>query len=118
MREVTMMNPSKETDNKLRWSADVDGVIFHLYIPKWRVPAPWPVMLEVLVGPLTASPAMDRSLPRPGSPELERPIVTTMEMVMEHTQTVRYRPIGDPKSWEMQPTGYAGGRWANVRPPR
>lgn len=28
----------KETENKYRWDADIDGVRFELYIPKWRVP--------------------------------------------------------------------------------
>jgi hypothetical protein len=34
MTEITPMDPSKETDNKLRWKADVSGVEFKLYIPK------------------------------------------------------------------------------------
>lgn len=49
MREITLMNPSKETDNKLRWMADVEGAPFALYIPKWRVPEPWPVQVIVAV---------------------------------------------------------------------
>jgi hypothetical protein len=43
MGEVALMDPSKTTDNKLRWQADVEGVNFKLYIPKWRVPRPWPI---------------------------------------------------------------------------
>jgi hypothetical protein len=34
MPEIALMNPSKETDNKLRWWADVEGVPFKLYIPE------------------------------------------------------------------------------------
>lgn len=101
MREIALMNPSKETDNKLRWWADVEGVSFKLYIPKWRVPAPWPVRLEVVVDQQAASPAPAPSPPRPGSPELERPIIATLEKVREHTETVRYQPIGHLDSWEL-----------------
>jgi len=100
MREIALMNPSKETDNKLRWWADVEGVSFKLYIPKWRVPVPWPVRLEVVVDEEAAMPAAARP-PRPGSAELERPIIATLQRVREHTETVRYRPIGDPESWEI-----------------
>jgi hypothetical protein len=49
MREIALMSPSKETDNRLRWWADVEGVAFKLYVPRWRVPVPWPVRLEVIV---------------------------------------------------------------------
>ena len=41
----------KETDNKVRWTADVDGVTFSLYVPKWRVPEPWPSRIRVTVVP-------------------------------------------------------------------
>lgn len=101
MREIALMNPSKETDNKLRWWADVEGVCFQLYIPKWRVPTPWPVRLEVVVDPQAASPETDRRLTSPCSRELEGPIIATLEKVREHTETVRYRPIGDQDSWEL-----------------
>ena len=36
------MYSSKQTDLKLRWDSYVDRVLFELYIPKWRVPRPWP----------------------------------------------------------------------------
>lgn len=100
MREIALMNPSKETDNKLRWWADVEGVSFKLYIPKWRVPAPWPVRLEVVVDHEAASP--ETPIPPPTRlPEFERRIIATLEKVQEHTETVRYRPIGHPDSWEI-----------------
>src|SRR6266568_4800894 len=100
MREIALMNPSKETDNTLRWSADVEGVPFKLYIPKWRVPAPWPVGLQVVVDEKATTPQARPKLPRPGSPELERPIISIAEKVREHTETVRYKPIGLPDGWE------------------
>jgi hypothetical protein len=49
MAEFVLMNPSKETENMLRWSDDIDGVNFSLYIPKWRVPKPWPSSILVVV---------------------------------------------------------------------
>lgn len=49
MREIVAMSLLNETDNKLRWEADVDGVSFKLYIPKWRVPKPWPDMVKVVI---------------------------------------------------------------------
>ncbi len=101
MREIALMNPSKETDNKLRWWADVEGVSFKLYIPKWRVPAPWPARLQVVVDEKATSTQADPKPPRPGSLELERPIITILERVREHTQTVRYRPVRLPANWEI-----------------
>lgn len=102
MRQIALMNPSKETDNKLRWWADVDGVSFKLYIPKWRVPLPWPVRLEVVVderaGKAEVAPTQQI---RSGSAALEEPIIATVEKVAEHTETVRYRPVGSPDTWEM-----------------
>jgi hypothetical protein len=101
MRQIALMNPSKETDNKLRWEADVEGVTFKLYVFKWRVPRPWPVRLEVVVNQYLAKPATPQSSPRPGPAELERPIIAIAEKVREHTETVRYRPIGAPDNWEL-----------------
>ena len=105
MAEIALMNPSKETDNKLRWQADVEGVSFKLYIPKKRVPRPWPVRILVRVSDVldTAqrqdrTPASTRKL---GSSPLERPIGAIVEKVSEHTETVRFAPRGDPKDWEI-----------------
>jgi len=49
MIRLSLMAPSKETDLKLRWEADVEGVAFKLYIPKWRVPRPWPTRILVRI---------------------------------------------------------------------
>jgi len=54
MVEIALMEPSKETDNKLRWKADVEGVSFKLYVPKWRVPRPWPTRILVRVSEVPA----------------------------------------------------------------
>ena len=67
MKEISMlhqMQPSKETDNKLRWEAcDQD---FKLYIPKWRVPQPWPIRIVVR---LDDDPRSFGSVSAPGGPE-------------------------------------------------
>jgi len=101
MLEIALLNPSKETENKLRWSTDVDGASFHLYIPQWRVPAPWPARLKVVVDQEAAGSATVARPQEPGSAELERPIIATLERVRDHTKTVRYRPIGAPDCWEL-----------------
>ncbi len=98
MREVTLMNPSKVTENKLRWSMDVGGVSFKLYIPKDRVPKPWPRHIIVSVFEHLAEHQ------KPGILEeksLEKPIVCLVKKVSEHTETVRYCPIGEPETWEL-----------------
>lgn len=97
MIKMSLMTPSKETDNKLRWVAYIDGVAFHLYIPKWRVPDPWPKSVRVLISRPSDSAAY-RSGP---SIEPENPISVIVERVADHTQTVRFAPIGDPQEWQI-----------------
>jgi hypothetical protein len=102
MIEMILMDPSKETDNKLRWQADVEGVNFELYIPKWRVPQPWPNRILVRISDVSAEaepqhpPATSAS-----SASVDRPIFAIVEKVREHTQTVRFAPRGDPKGWHI-----------------
>jgi hypothetical protein len=105
MVEVALMDPSSETDNKLRWQADINGVGFKLYIPKWRAPRPWPK--RIIVG--VADSLIDTDLPstsglaRAVAPttDLELPIVAFVERTSDHTETVRFTPVGDPKNWEI-----------------
>ena len=101
--EMDLFQSATETDNKLRWDADVDGTRFSLYIPKWRVPEPWPSRIWVDVFPrrapvedpanLTADDVRQDPIVR-----LE-PIVATIRKVKLHTKTIRYRPTGDV--WEV-----------------
>jgi hypothetical protein len=95
MIEMSLMSPSKETENKLRWVADVDGIPFQLYIPKWRVPTQWPNRIRVFISELS-DPQSSRSSVVP-----KDPIVVVVERVSEHTQTVRFAPEGDPKEWQV-----------------
>lgn len=104
MVEISLMDPSKETDNKLRWRADVEGVDFKLYIPKWRVPLPWPRRIIVVISalPMETSRATQAEPPNRGAKEpRERAIVAVVDRVREHTETVRFAPRGDPEQWEI-----------------
>jgi len=99
MREITLMDPSKETENKLRWSGDVEGVAFKLYIPKTRVPKPWPRRVHVTVSEQLSQP---EEAVASGGGDAEQPIVCVVKKVVEHTETVRYCPSAIQRrgSWE------------------
>jgi len=107
MKEIALMHSSKQTGRKLRWDSNVDGVLFELYIPKWRVPRPWPKRIIVSVSiPDCSTDEASKSSPRSANgPEgiaaLEQSIVATVEMVREHTKTVRFAPRGNPEDWEI-----------------
>ncbi len=92
------LHRDKLTDNKIRWNASVEGVQFKLYIPKWRVPDPTPDPIYV-----TIEKAKESEEPTvPGiraSPSKQ--IRTIVRFVSEHTETIRYRPSGDPQDWEL-----------------
>jgi hypothetical protein len=101
-REALLMSPSSETTNKLRWESENDGVTFSLYIPKRRVPIPWPRQIVVAVcsyelkteipqGDLRASNPIDRRLP----------IIVVLELEARRKHTARYRPIGNAETWEV-----------------
>lgn len=103
--EMTKFESSKETDNKLRWDSDILGAIFSLYIPKWRVPEPWPSKIWVRVD-LCRNNAKDEAnlsvseLKRDSALKYE-PIIANVIKVEEHTQTIRYCPLGNKDSWEI-----------------
>jgi hypothetical protein len=78
------MNLAKETPNKLRWDVLVEGAPFELYIPKWRVPRPWPRRIVVRLSEVTDE-TLDAPLPqedRVGS--AERSIVAVVERQGSH----------------------------------
>jgi len=103
MIEMALLEQSRETDKKVRWDADVDGTRFSLYIPKWRVPEPWPRLIDVTVGP-RAQEKPDTLSPTDAchAPESRnKPIVAHLKKYAECTQTIRYRPEGDSEGWEI-----------------
>lgn len=105
MIEMHILESAKETDNKLRWDRFIDDTLFSLYIPKWRVPDPWPAIIFVGVsgkldrhkGYTPVSPAVAEREPD----VLKRPILAVLKWVSDHTLTARYAPDGDPKEWEI-----------------
>jgi hypothetical protein len=50
--ELSYFESAKSTDNKLRWDAPVEDAVFNFYIPKWRVPTPWPRKIGVSLCPV------------------------------------------------------------------
>lgn len=103
--EMSLLTSAKETENKLRWDAEVNEVTFSLYIPKWRVPNPWPAKIGVS---LSVRRATCDDLPNLAAADVKvdstltlEPIVATIEWVSDKTSTAHYRPIGDKKRWEL-----------------
>lgn len=103
IKEVSVMEPSSETDNKLRCRADVGDATFNLYIPKWRVPKPWPRRIIVAIGrPINQElPSTRLGLSSRRTLERELPIVAVVDRFRDHTKTVRFRPRGDQEKWEV-----------------
>jgi len=50
--DMVLLESRKETENKLRWDAQLTDAVFSLYIPKEQVPDPWPGRIRVRVEPL------------------------------------------------------------------
>jgi hypothetical protein len=94
MIEMSLMDPSKETDNKLRWETHIEGVRFKLYIPKKQVPWPWPKRIQVFV-----TDRVNTARHRRG--KQGRGLSAIVHRVTELTETVRFRPIGPPEQWEI-----------------
>lgn len=92
-----MMNPSTETENKLRWTGDVKGTPFHFYIPKSCVPKPWPVQIIVLI--THVEPGTETSIQRRRN--LRQPIIAFVKFDRSHTRTARYEPEGSVDEWEV-----------------
>ena len=102
LKPRALLRPSKETQNKLRWATQIeaDNAKFQFYIPKSRVPEPWPGRIYVQIQSFEGDPS--RFVPSPIVPgRLERSIRVLVEPVSEHTCTVRYKPIGDSEEWQI-----------------
>ena len=102
---IEMLRLKKETDRKVRWDAEVDEVKFELYIPKWRVPEPWPSRIYVKIepeGPPKRSERHHTKVDFESSSSLRTSsIVSYVERFEKHTETLRYRPLGDDDEWEI-----------------
>ncbi len=97
MVKVELMNPSKKTDNKLRWSTNVNGTPFHFYIPKRCVPEPWPVKILVFITKVEP----DNKTPITKRRNLSQPIITDVVFDRLHGETARYEPEGSIENWEV-----------------
>jgi hypothetical protein len=117
----------KSTEQKLRWDEDVDGTKFEFYIPKWRVPEPTPQMISVKIYDASSfdplhqlDPVQKFNLSKLGfkddeireidkwlplqcvlEPHSTWDITSVVEFAELHTKTARYRPILEPKYWEI-----------------
>jgi hypothetical protein len=103
IKEVSLMEPSSETDNKLRWGAKVGDATFNLYVPKWRVPEPWPRRIVVAISrPINQDLSSER-VDISSSRSLDRKlrIATVVDRVRDHTRTARFRPRGNQGDWEI-----------------
>ncbi len=96
------LDASKETEGKLRWSTYVpaDSTKFELYIPKWRVPTPWPGRVFVSVAVADAS-IPSGSPVQSGSVSRAESIRAVVTPDRRHTKTYRYSPVGNPQEWEI-----------------
>ena len=103
MVETALLEESKETDNKVRWDADIEGTTVSLYIPKWRVPEPWPGLIHVTVSPggRSQSSSLSEARARRFPELLKQPVVARIKKFEEKTQTIRYQPEGDRLAWEI-----------------
>ena len=94
----------KETENKLRWDADVDETKFEFYIPKWRIPEPYPDTILIRIGMPDEFENKRRFTKEEveKNPELRKnKIYAEVEKVSEHTKTVRFDPVDETENWEI-----------------
>jgi len=128
MLELSLLTPSKETPNKLRWSADQDGVPFNIYVPKWRVPEPWPRRIHVKLSDAGCRPdGPARVEPPPVIYELsqeeqinwmrKQQIEVDLQLERHHQDTVRYKLTGLPDTWHVG-TCYIPQKLLTSSPPR
>jgi hypothetical protein len=96
VKQYTLHLSRKQTDNKLRWDAKINDVLFELYIPKWRVPTPWPNGIRVMINEKRDM----YKFPMVGD-DLQKPIQIHLVLIEECTRTARYRPdLENAKEWE------------------
>jgi hypothetical protein len=93
MKEVLMY--FKETENKYRWDADIDGAKFELYIPKWRVPkiVPQKIKVTIYFPPYLPSVSrLTRDFAKKDPDLCTTPITSKIQHHSDHKKTIRYNP--------------------------
>ena len=89
----------KQTDKKLRWDAIVGDERFEFYIPKWRVPQPWPTVIVVHID--AAPPDTDDRVPQKPTDTTES-IEVVVGRPVKHTETAQYKPLrGQQVDWHI-----------------
>jgi hypothetical protein len=105
MIEMHLLRLQKETENKVRWDAEADDVTFELYIPKWRVPKPWPLKIYVKIDIVpTKQNNFERvtfEMAKENHKLVSQHIVADVMLKEEHTKTIRYCPDGNNEDWEI-----------------
>jgi len=98
------LHAKKQTVNWIRWDVWVeeDEADFEFYIPKWRVPEPWPGRIFVGIEPFSGDPSDFAQSPC-DLDNLDNPIKVLVKPIKDHTRTVKYAPFGDKDGWQ---TGY------------
>ena len=106
MSNVTViLHLDKQTENKVRYQAIFKEAKFNLYIPKWRIPNPWPKKTIVHIDETLEE--LDRHASQTalnGAAPIEGPINAIISNVVLHTQTVRFDPQGEKADWEIGAT--------------
>jgi hypothetical protein len=86
-----------ETDLKLVWSAGTSNARFYLYVPKWRVPEPWPALINVRITDILTEwekyKPLTPTVARKNPELLEKPILAKIGYTELHTETFRYDPF-------------------------
>lgn len=104
--KMTLFKTYNETDNKVRWDAIIGDAVFQLYIPKWRVPSPWPKKISVTISIISDDSEITTSRITPDqcaddSMFAKTAINAIVQKNCDHTMTVRYDPVGHPADWEI-----------------
>ncbi|MBC7853692.1 MAG: hypothetical protein IAF94_09675 [Pirellulaceae bacterium] len=93
---------SHETQNKLVWQTKVDNTSFDIYVPKWRVPRPWPGRIFVQLGTEFEMQHMLRLSNPCGAPD---PIVAKCILAGHSAKKPIFAPSDpNPDRWEIGST--------------
>jgi len=94
------LDAKKQTVTTLRWDAwaEEDKAYFEFYIPKSRVPEPWPGRIFVGIDQFSGDPSDFAQSPC-DLDNLDNPIKVSVKPIEDeyHTKTVRYRQLGDKR---------------------
>lgn len=100
------LTSSHETQNKLAWRTKVDNASFDIYVPKWRVPHPWPGRIFAQLGTKFEMKHLDQgSHSHPNRIIAPNPIVAKCIRVGHSTKKPIFAPA-DPNTdhWEIGST--------------